>query len=149
MPHSPRWRDGSLWFLQSGTGALNRLDAAGQVQEVTRLPGFTRGLAFLGPYALVGLSQVRESVFTDLPVTRTARERNCGVWLVDTRTGHVAGLLKFSGSVTEIFDVNILSARWPHIAEPGDLTQTAFSLDPQTIALLSQSNGTSGKGIAP
>lgn len=133
MPHSPRWHDGSLWFLQSGTGSLNRLRIDGTVEEITRLPGFTRGLAFLGRYALVGLSQVRESVFSGLPVTESALERNCGVWVVDTRTGQTVGFVKFTGSVTEIFEVNVMHARWPHIGEPGDLTRTSYSLDPEVL----------------
>jgi uncharacterized protein (TIGR03032 family) len=137
MPHSPRWHDGALWFLQSGTGSLNVLDTGtGQHREITRLPGFTRGLAFIGPYALVGLSQVRESVFTGLPVTESADERNCGVWAVDTRSGEIVGFVRFTGTVTEIFDVQVLPARWPHIGEPGDLTASSFALDPNTIALM-------------
>lgn len=136
MPHSPRWHDGRLWFLQSGTGSLCTLEPGGRATEVTRLPGFTRGLAFIGPYALVALSQVRESVFADLPVTATAQERNCGTWVVDTRTGATAGFLRFTGAVTEIFDVQPIPARWPHIADPGDLTRTSYALDPHAIAQL-------------
>ena len=137
MPHSPRWHDGRLWFLQSGIGSLNHLDPAnGQVVEVCRLPGFTRGLAFVGRYALVGLSQVRESVFDGLPVTATAAERNCGVWIVDTRTGTTVGFLRFTGAVTEIFDVHVLAARWPHIADTGELTRSCYTLDPATLERL-------------
>lgn len=137
MPHSPRWRDGALWFLQSGTGAVNRLEADGSITEIARLPGFTRGLAFINRFALVGLSQVRESVFTGLPVTESADERNCGVWVVDTRTGATAGFIKFTGSVTEIFDVNVLNGRWPHVAEPGELTRSSFAVGPDVLRLMS------------
>jgi len=137
MPHSPRWHDGRLWFVQSGIGSLSHLDpATGRVEEVCRLPGFTRGLAFIGPYALVGLSQVRESVFADLPVTATATERNCGVWIVDTRTGTTVGFLRFAGVVTEIFDVQLVAERWPHIADAGELTRTCYTLDPATLERL-------------
>ena len=138
MPHSPRWHDGRLWFLESGNGSISYLDANRNRIEVARLPGFTRGLAFIGPYALIGLSQVRESVFTGLPVTESAAERNCGVWVVDTRTGEIAGFLRFSGTVTEIFDVQVLGARWPYLADPGELTQESFSLDTETLALVAQ-----------
>lgn len=34
---------------------------------VARLPGFTRGLDFCGPYPFIGLSQVRESAIFSLP----------------------------------------------------------------------------------
>src|SRR5206468_1621550 len=52
MPHSPRWHDGRLWLLESGNGRLVLLDAAtGRSQTVAEMPGFTRGLALVGPYA--------------------------------------------------------------------------------------------------
>src|SRR5439155_6225798 len=51
MPHSPRWHDGRLWALESGTGRLVLADpAAGRCEAVAELPGFTRGLALVGPY---------------------------------------------------------------------------------------------------
>ena len=46
MQHSPRWHDGRLWLLESGTGQLVLVDAAtGHRQTVAELPGFTRGLS--------------------------------------------------------------------------------------------------------
>lgn len=121
MPHSPRWWKDSLWVLQSGRGALSRVDIeTGEVHDVAQLPGFTRGLAFIGRYALVGLSKVRETVFDGLPVTQNP-ERRCGVWIVDTETGEVAGFLEFSGVVEELFDLQVLPhSTWPELLEPGD-----------------------------
>src|SRR5688572_33274519 len=58
MPHSPRWHDGQLWVLESGTGGLVLVDrATGRRETIVQLPGFTRGLAVVGPYAFVGLSK--------------------------------------------------------------------------------------------
>lgn len=131
MPHSPRWHAGEIWFLESGKGNLSRVNiTTGEVTTVATLPGFTRGLAFIGPYALVGLSQVRESVFSQLPVTETKKERNCGVWIVDTRNGQIAGFVKFQGVVQEIFDLQVLPGmKWPtFIQEPSTLTTSAFVL---------------------
>lgn len=125
MPHSPRWWDDRLWMLESGTGSLCRADLdAGSVEVVAELPGFTRGLTFLDGIALVGLSQIRESAtFGDLPLTRRLRERQCGVWMVDPRSGSVAGFLRFDDLVQEIFDVAVLpGVRFPEIAEATDLT---------------------------
>lgn len=134
MPHSPRWRDNALWLLESGKGALSLVDLdAGQVTEVVRLPGFTRGLAFIGKYALVGLSQVRESVFSDLPVTSTSNERNCGIWIVDTTTGRVVGVLKFSGAVQEIFDIAVLGSAWPTFVTDPDVMANNFVLAPDAL----------------
>lgn len=134
MPHSPRWHDGRLWVLESGKGTLSTVDVAtGEVTLVATLPGFTRGLDFIGPYALVGLSQVRESVFSGLPITQEAAERNCGVWLVDTRNGAIAGFLRFGGVVQEIFDVKVLSATWPTILDAGEVTHSAFVLPEEAL----------------
>jgi len=56
MPHSPRWYDGRLWVLESGSGGFGCIDAAtGKYEALTTLPGFTRGLDFCGPLAFIGL----------------------------------------------------------------------------------------------
>ena len=121
MPHSPRWHDGRLWVLESGHGRVGVVDlASGRVDTVAELPGFTRGLAFVGRYALVGLSQVRESVFDGLPLTQRDEPRRCGVWIVDTSTGRTVGFLQFEGSVREVFDVQVVGARMPELLELDD-----------------------------
>src|SRR5262245_18610499 len=92
MPHSPRWYAGKLWVLNSGEGGLGTVDpATGKYEEVASLPGFTRGLDFVGPLAFVGLSQVRESaVFSGIAIAeRPVAERCCGVWVVNIRSGRV------------------------------------------------------------
>ncbi|HSK79381.1 MAG TPA: TIGR03032 family protein, partial [Thermoanaerobaculia bacterium] len=137
MPHAPRWYGGKLWILESGKGTLAVVDpVSGRVDTVAELPGFTRGLAFAGPFAFVGLSQVRESnIFGGLPLTERVKEKLCGVWVVDLRTGKVAGFLRFEGLVQEIFDVQLLRARWPEIAEPdSDLIASSFALPDEALA---------------
>lgn len=130
MPHSPRWHDKKLWILESGKGSLATVSIeTGEVTTIATLPGFTRGLNFIGPFALVGLSQVRESVFKNLPITSKKDERNCGVWIIDTRNGEIVGELKFSGIVKEIFDVKVLpNTKWPTILDDPALTQSHFVL---------------------
>ncbi|MDO8362067.1 MAG: TIGR03032 family protein [Actinomycetota bacterium] len=137
MPHSPRWHGGRLWVLDSGQGTLCTVDlVTGDAHPVVRLPGFTRGLAFLGRYALVGLSKVREHVFAGLPLAQHIDERCCGVWLVDTESGAIAGFMRFEGAVEEVFDVQVLpGARYPELLEPGDsLAAAAFVLPAGTDA---------------
>ena len=99
MPHSAaRWYAGRLWVLNSGEGGLGTVDpATGKYQEVASLPGFTRGLDFVGPLAFVGLSQVRESaVFSGIAVAeRPVVERCCGVWVVNIQSGQVIAYVKF------------------------------------------------------
>ncbi len=123
MPHSPRLYDGKLWVLESGNGSLAKVDpATGQVDTVVELPGFTRGLDFLGPFAFIGLSQVRESaVFSGIRLTERVDERNCGVWVVDLRTAKVVAFLKFEDAVQEVFAVSVLAGqRFPDVLGVND-----------------------------
>jgi uncharacterized protein (TIGR03032 family) len=123
MPHSPRLQEGRLWLLESGKGSLATLDpASGRVDTVARLPGFTRGLAFAGPIAFVGLSQLRASnPFTDIPLTEQNPERSSGIWAVDTRNGQIVAFLRFSAAVEEIFSVQVLPGLLsPHILDERD-----------------------------
>jgi uncharacterized protein (TIGR03032 family) len=119
MPHSPRWHNGRLWLLNSGDGGIGVVDEmTGKYEEVCRLPGFTRGFDFAGPFAFVGLSQVRETaVFSGISIAEIPqKDRCCGVWVVDLRTGQIAGFVKFTDGVQEIFAVRVLAGlRWPEV----------------------------------
>jgi uncharacterized protein (TIGR03032 family) len=118
MPHSPRWHDGKLWVLESGTGSLAVVDrATGQRETIAQLPGFTRGLAFIGRYAFVGLSKIRPTSAMDgVPIAQRRDELKCGVAVVDLRRGAVVGILEFQTAIEEIFDVQMLSGlRFPEI----------------------------------
>lgn len=110
MPHSPRLHDGALFVLNSGAGELWRVDLEKfQHEVVCGLPGYLRGLGFAGPYALIGLSMVREKhIFGGLPVQRRYPALRCGVAVVNLRTGAEAGMFDFTGGCTEIFDVRFL-----------------------------------------
>ena len=122
MPHSPRVYDNKLWILESGEGSLAVVDL--QQQEwhtVTKLPGFTRGISFVGPLAFIGLSQVRESaVFSGIPLVERLEERTCGIWIVNLQTAETVGFIRFETGVQEIFAVQVLPARYPELLEFGD-----------------------------
>jgi uncharacterized protein (TIGR03032 family) len=115
MPHSPRWYAGRLWVCESGAGTLGIIDPnTGKYEPVAEVPGFTRGLDFAGPFAFVGLSQVRESaVFSGIPITQrlAENERTCGVCAIDLTTGQVVALLRFETGVQEVFAVTVLPGR--------------------------------------
>ncbi|WP_240311734.1 TIGR03032 family protein [Nocardioides houyundeii] len=129
MPHSPRWHDGRLYVLESGRGRLLECDpATGTTRVVAELPGFTRGLSFVGQVAFVGTSQVRETAtFGGLPISALPR-RECGVWAIDLRSGEVVGSVRFEDRIQEVFDVAALPGiRFPEIGEPGsDLVRTSW-----------------------
>jgi uncharacterized protein (TIGR03032 family) len=123
MPHSPRWHRGNLWLLESGEGSLAQVDLErGTWRTVAQLPGFTRGIDFLGPLAFIGLSQVRETaVFSGIPLVERVHERTCGVWIVNIETGQTVGFLRFDAGVQEIFAVQILRGmRFPEVLEWND-----------------------------
>lgn len=118
MPHSPRWYDGRLWVLDSGRGRLCTVDPKnGAAQTVAEFAGYTRGLAFAGRYAFVGLSKVRETaIFGGVPISDKDSERRCGVSIVDINSGKIIAFLEFEGTVEEIFDVQILAGvRFPTV----------------------------------
>jgi uncharacterized protein (TIGR03032 family) len=141
MPHSPRWHRDQLWVLDSGHGHLSRVDlAAGVAEPVVRLPGFTRGLAFIGGYALVGLPKVREHVFAGLPLAEHLAERQCGVWVVDLERGESVGMLRFDGDVDEVFDVQVLPGQLrPGLLEPNDpLAASSFVVPDAALATSSR-----------
>ncbi len=118
MPHSPRWHDGRLWLLESGTGRLVLVDRAdGRRQVVAELPGFARSLAFAGPYAFVGLSKIRATSAMDgVPLAKRREQLKCGVAVVDLRSGRSIALLEFRTAVEEIFDVQLLPGlRFPEV----------------------------------
>ena len=87
-------------------------------QTICQLPGFTRGLDFIGPLAFIGLSQVRESAtFSSIPLVERLEERTCGMWVVNIQTGETVAFLRFEDGVQEIFAVKILPTRFPEMLE--------------------------------
>jgi uncharacterized protein (TIGR03032 family) len=91
--------------------------AAGCWQTVAELPGFARGLALAGPYAFVGLSKIRKTSAMDgVPLAERREQLQCGVAVVDLRSGQVIALLEFQTAVEEIFDVQLLPGlRFPEV----------------------------------
>lgn len=114
MPHSPRWHDGNLYVVSSGTGEFGRVDlAAGKFEPIAFCPGYARGLALLGRYAVIGLSACRENrTFSGLPLDDALAKRNvsarCGLQVVDLRTGDAVHSFTIEGVVRELYDVALL-----------------------------------------
>jgi uncharacterized protein (TIGR03032 family) len=115
MPHSPRWYGDRLWLLNSGVGELGYVDLdQGRFVPVAFCPGYLRGLAFCGDFAVVGLSKPRHNqTFSGLPLEQQLQSKavdaRCGLAIVDLRTGDCVHSLRITGSVSELYDVQILS----------------------------------------
>jgi uncharacterized protein (TIGR03032 family) len=110
MPHSPRWRDGRLYVLNSGHGTFESVDLAdGRREEIAAMPGYTRGLALHGNLAFIGLSRIRETaIFGGVPLGARHDELKCGIGVVDLGTGDTVATLEFESGVEEIFDVQVV-----------------------------------------
>lgn len=123
MPHSPRWHKGRLWVLNSGTGELGVVEGldreaehlgsqTGYFKPVAFCPGFLRGLAFCGNYAVVALSKPRYERFEGLPLEQRLKDADsspwCGVQIIDLKTGSCVEWFRIDGDVAELYDVEVL-----------------------------------------
>ncbi|WP_413200788.1 TIGR03032 family protein [Nostoc piscinale] len=107
LPHSPRFYQDKLWLLNAGTREFGYIDIySGKFQAVTLGAGWLRGLAFVGDYAIVGLSKTSHH---SLKLVNNNAETECGLMVIDLKTGAMVHWLRLEGEVTEIFDVQILS----------------------------------------
>lgn len=131
MPHSPRWHQGRLWLLNSGSGELGWIEE-GRFQPLCALPGFTRGLALVGDHAVVGLSKLRSPQFTGLALDeRLPAEGHpagcCGLRVVELSTGAILHSLDLPEPIDELFDV---------VALPGVRQPRALGLQGEEIECL-------------
>lgn len=140
MPHSPRLYKDALWMLQAGTGEFGKIDCdTGRFEAVCFLPGFARGLAFIGDHAVIGLSRPREGrTFSGLALNERLEAEGigaqCAICVVNLRTGDIEHRLEIGGIVEEIYDVNLL----PDIARPMALgfrsEEIRFAIKPDALA---------------
>lgn len=140
MPHSPRLQDGALWTLQAGTGEFGRIDlASGRFEPVCFLPGFARGLSFIGHHAVIGLSRPRgnrtfEGLVLNERLEREGISPQCAVCVVNLRTGDIEHRLSIEGVVEEIYDVAVLAG----VTRPKVLgfrsDEISFTIRPDALA---------------
>jgi len=120
MPHSPRWHNGKLWLLNSGTGDFGCVNPdTGYFEPICFCPGYMRGLSFQGDFALIGLSRPRHNkTFSGLALEDNLKSRNaearCGIQIIDLRSGDVVHWLRMEGIVEELYDVVTL----PNVRRP-------------------------------
>jgi len=113
MPHSPRFYDKRLWLLNSGSGEFGYVDLdQGSFEPICFCPGYARGLAFVGHYAVIGMSKPRNESFSGLALDdglakRKAQPR-CGMVIVNLDTGDLVHHMRVDGIVEELYDVAVL-----------------------------------------
>ncbi|MBW4646455.1 MAG: TIGR03032 family protein [Goleter apudmare HA4340-LM2] len=130
LPLSPRFYQGKLWLLNAGKGEFGYVDQDGRFQPVASCPGFPRGLAFTGDYAIVSLSKPQDKNFpgfTDAP--------RCGLMVIDLKTGGVVHWVLLEGEITELADVQVLSGvRRPQVLGfQTEEIQQMITLDPSSL----------------
>jgi uncharacterized protein (TIGR03032 family) len=114
MPHSPRVHRGRLWLLNSGTGMIGSIDPSSYTfVPLAFCPGYLRGLAFAGDYAVVGLSRPRhDKTFGGLALedelAKRGAEPRCGLHVIDLRSGDTVHWVRIEGLVRELYDVAVL-----------------------------------------
>ncbi len=126
MPHSPRVAGEAIYLVESGRGALVRIDrASGRREDVALCPGFARGLAFCGRYAVVTISLPRSAPLEMFDLMQALKARGASPWrgqlIVDLTNGDIVEWLRIEGDVMELFDVAVLpEMRCPRGLGPGD-----------------------------
>jgi uncharacterized protein (TIGR03032 family) len=138
MPHSPRSYQGTLWMLQAGTGEFGRIDLdTGRFEPICFLPGFARGLAFVGDYAVIGISRPRQNrTFAGLVLNERLEAEGvsaqCAICVVNLRTGDIEHRLEIGGIVEEIYDVNLLAGVIRPMALGFRTEEIRFTIKPET-----------------
>lgn len=111
MPRSPRLHQDRLWLLDSGNAQSSYVDRVrGCIEPVALSPSHACGLAFVGDYAIVGLSNTRENhAFTGIARDDRLREKNtearCQLIVFDLKLGEIVHSLRIDGVVSELYDV--------------------------------------------
>lgn len=114
MPHSPRLHNGTLYIVQSGTGEFGRIDRnTGTFEPMCFLPGFARGVSFVGGHAVIGVSRPRrdrtfEGLVLNERLTAEKISPRCQIVVVNLSTGDIEHSLEIDGVVQELYDVGML-----------------------------------------
>ena len=80
---------------------------------MTFCPGSTRGLGFIGDYAVAALSKPRDNkTFSGLALDANLAARDaelrCGLLVIDLKRGDIVHWVRIEGIVEELYDVAVL-----------------------------------------
>lgn len=130
MPHSPRWHNGKLWILESGTGWVGEVDLEqGKFIRKTWISGFLRGMCFVGEkFMVVGSSDDRyEKSFRDLPLGDEMKKNGvkpkCGLTVIELKNMSQVHSLTFNEGVQEFYDIcSVPNIKRPKIRNIGEVS---------------------------
>jgi uncharacterized protein (TIGR03032 family) len=106
-PHSARLRGRQIWVDNSGYGEVGVV-AGERFERITRLPGWTRGLAFCQDVCFAGTSRIIPRFYHYAPGVKGS-ESVCGVYAIDVRSGRVLGSLLWPAG-SQIFAIEWVPA---------------------------------------
>ena len=104
-PHSARFHNRKLWVDNSGYGEVGWVQD-GRLQVVRKLPGWTRGLCFIGDIAFVGTSRIIPKYARYAPGL-DASSSVCGIHALSCKTGALLGSLEWPYG-NQIFSIDWL-----------------------------------------
>jgi uncharacterized protein (TIGR03032 family) len=104
-PHSARFFENQIWVDNSGYGEVGYVEN-GRFKPYMRLPGWTRGLAFVNRIMFVGVSRVLPKFHVYAPGLDAEKENQCGLYAIDLDKGTIIG------SVTWPYGNQIFALDW-------------------------------------
>jgi len=131
MPHSPRYHRDKLYFCNSAHGQLCSFDfERNEVRVELSVPGFTRGMAFVGDLLFLGLSKVRQSDSTEAPPL-APQDTECGIYAINLNNMEIVGKLVFTGDMAQIYDVAAVELAFADILQLDEpLVSKVFDFPP-------------------
>lgn len=110
MPHSPRMINGFLYFIESATGVINKMDI--RTKELTTFcntGAFSRGLDSINDLIIVGRSKARATSKTFEKLDAGIKNNNAGIDIYSKKSGEKIAGLSFGAIVDEIYDVRVIT----------------------------------------
>ena len=109
MPHSPRVIDNDLYLLLSATGEIAKVNIEKKTYNVVaHASGILRGMCEYGNYVFVGVSKPRESSETFKKLPANVKVQEAGVLVFFKPTWVQVGEIKYSDTIDEIFDIQVI-----------------------------------------
>lgn len=138
LPIAPRLHGDRLWLAEGGSGYVGTLDLhSGAFEPVAFCPGYLRGLAVHGKWAVAATSKVLlEGDVPGLPLADNLAhhraEARCALVVIDLEAGELVHWLRFEGVINQIADVAILpgTRRPAAVGLKGDDIRRIISIAP-------------------
>lgn len=109
MPHSPKIYRDKLYLLLSATGQLVEVSRAdGSQNEIRKIAGFVRGMAFENDYVYIAHSRLRKSSSSFGKLQLPYEKTKAGITILHLPTGALVGEIRYEQSVDEIYDIRVL-----------------------------------------